>query len=218
MEMILINRDKLKIILLPSDLEVYDITIDMLDYGNTETKRMLWDILNKAKHSIGFEPDGHRIFVQLYQDKNGGCELFVTKIGLSESSICDIFSSSDTESYKDDENELYGLDDETDPEIDTFDKDICVKMFEMVSLSALSDVCRRLKSIPYSGVGSVYILNGKFYLLLSSSTPDINFPIDELSFISEYGNIIISNELMFKIYEFGSLICDSDAINIFSKI
>lgn len=63
MEMILISANKLKISLSATELERFELTTDMLDYGNTETKKMLWDILSRAKHSIGFNPDPNFFFL-----------------------------------------------------------------------------------------------------------------------------------------------------------
>ena len=82
MEIILISESKLKIALREEDLASFEIRADELDYSNTETKRMFWDLLTRAKHKTGFDTDGQRVLVQLYPSKDGGCEMFVTKIGL----------------------------------------------------------------------------------------------------------------------------------------
>lgn len=208
MEMLLISSNKLKIIISKNDLDSFDLTTDMLDYGNTETKRMLWDILNKAKHTVGFDPDGYRVFVQLYPSKDGSCELFVTKISTSESSICDVFS-----------NENYDFD-----EYDDFDNAEAngnstdnVIVYEMESLNALGNVCRRMSSLSFSEKSSVYIYNGKFYLIYTQSL-EFSYPLDELSFIGEYGSKCNSKELIFNMFEFGTLICEGNAVETFSKI
>ena len=82
MEIILISECKLKIALREEDLAAFEIRADELDYSNTETKRMFWDLLTRAKQKTGFDTDGQRVLVQLYPSKDGGCEMFVTKIGL----------------------------------------------------------------------------------------------------------------------------------------
>ena len=85
MEFILINENKIKVMLSACDLEEFEIEAEELDYANTDTKRMLWDILSRAKHSTGFDTDGQRVLVQLYPSRHGGCEMFVTKIGMLSS-------------------------------------------------------------------------------------------------------------------------------------
>ena len=78
----MISDCKLKVMLGEDDLKQFEIKAEQLDYSNTETKRMFWDILNRAKHQTGFDTDGQRVLVPLYPSKQGGCEMFVTKIGL----------------------------------------------------------------------------------------------------------------------------------------
>ena len=212
MEMILISTNKLKIILTKEEITSFDLTTDMLDYGNTETKRMLWDILSKAKRSVGFDPDGYRVFVQLFPSKDGACELFITKIVTSDTSIYDVFASEQTE-YK----EEYESDNEYDLYEDIGDKTTTV-IFAMDSLDALSASCRRLLDTSFSGESSVYIFNGTFYLLLFFDQPYIYYPCDEFSFLIEYGTQIHSNELLMNVYEFGASICDKNAITKLAEL
>lgn len=87
MEFILINENKIKVMLSEEDLDEFEIDAEEMDYSNTETKRMFWDILSRAKHSTGFDTDGQRVLVQLYPSRKGGCEMFVTKIGLLSDSF-----------------------------------------------------------------------------------------------------------------------------------
>ena len=81
MEFILIGDGKIKVSLTKEDLEEFELSADELDYANTETKRMFWDVLSRAKARTGFDTDGEKVLVQLYPSRDGGCEIFVTKIG-----------------------------------------------------------------------------------------------------------------------------------------
>jgi len=80
MELILINNSKLKVMLTPADMESYAITCDTIDYENTETRRAFWNILDEAKHKTGFDAASDRVFIQVYPSRNGGCEMYVTKL------------------------------------------------------------------------------------------------------------------------------------------
>ena len=88
----------------------------------------------------------------------------------------------------------------------------------MYSLGALTEACRRLTERNLSLDGRVYILNDSYYFIILCSDNGFSYPLDDLSLISEYGALDTSEDLLFKIYEFGKLICDKDAIKIFSEL
>ena len=90
MELILINNQKLKIMLSKDDMRDYDISCDSVDYSNTETRRAFWSILDEAKHRTGFDAASARIYIQLYPSKSGGCELYVTKLSSSPTESCPV--------------------------------------------------------------------------------------------------------------------------------
>jgi len=81
MELILISESKLKIMLSAADMNYYELNTETIDYDNTETRKAFWDILDEAKHRTGFDAASDRVFIQVYPSKEGGCELFVTKLG-----------------------------------------------------------------------------------------------------------------------------------------
>ena len=91
MELIVINDSKLKIMLSPDDMRDFDLDCDSVDYSSTETRRAFWSILDEAKHRTGFDAASQRIYIQLYPSRQGGCEMYVTKIGSAKSSAtcCD---------------------------------------------------------------------------------------------------------------------------------
>lgn len=83
MDLILISDEKLKIILSEEDLKEFNIDIETLDYSNVSTKRVFWDILDKAKETAGFDADKSKLYVQVFPSSDGGCEMFVTKFSQS---------------------------------------------------------------------------------------------------------------------------------------
>lgn len=84
MDMILISNQKLKIMLSPDDMNEYEISCETIDYDNTETRRVLWNILDLAKHKTGFDAAHEKVYIQVYPSRGGGCELFVTKLSEGE--------------------------------------------------------------------------------------------------------------------------------------
>ncbi len=83
MDLILISEEKLKIILTENDLQEMNIDIERLDYSNVSTKRVFWEILDRAKETAGFDAAKSKLYVQVFPSSDGGCEMFVTKFSSS---------------------------------------------------------------------------------------------------------------------------------------
>ena len=205
MEIIMINENKLKVMLCKEDLCHFELSPEQLDYSNTETKRMFWDVLSRAKHQTGFDTDGQRVLVQLYPSKEGGCEMFVTKIGVLRDN-----SNENIKTYTKEKKQTV---------LTNSKKDFSYSAFRFDDTESMLEVCRRLASIGYIGESSAYFCeNGKKYLLLSDIDFDEFAPPDEFSFISEYGDFENSKRLRYYLSEHGKTICEYDAVSTLSKL
>ena len=207
MEIIMISNSKLKVMLCEEDLKQFELKAEQLDYSNTDTKRMFWDILSKAKHQTGFDTDGQRVLVQLYPSKEGGCEMFVTKIGALST------PEQPKKSSKKDKN---------DHDFDcssNIRRNITYNAFSFKSTEDMLNVCRRLDAMGYIGESSAYINeNGKMFLFLSDVNFDEFTPLDEFAFILEYATLEnISNTALY-FSEHGKQICERDAVSILSGL
>lgn len=80
MEIIRINDSKIKVTLNDDDMDKYDLSADAMDYDNTETRRVIWQILDEAKHRTGFDAARDRVLIQAYPGRRGGCEIYVTQL------------------------------------------------------------------------------------------------------------------------------------------
>lgn len=80
MELIRISQDKIKISLTKSDLDAYDISVDSIDYQTEQTRNVFKELFGKAKNQTGFDADGEKVFVQIYTARDGGCEIFISKL------------------------------------------------------------------------------------------------------------------------------------------
>jgi len=148
MEMILISSNKLKIMLDREDMESYSLSCDTIDYDNTETRRAFWNILDDAKHKTGFDAASDRVFIQVYPSKNGGCEMFVTKVreggkSRSDRNVSCLVSKNGAE--------------RTD------------RIYAFSRLSDMMIVCRRLKNSGFSDISRAYAareLPERYFLLL----------------------------------------------------
>lgn len=211
MEFILINENKIKVMLTEQDLKDFEIDAEDLDYSNTDTKRMFWDILSRAKHSTGFDTDGQKVLVQLYPSRHGGCELFVTKIGeLCPADDGCMLSSKPGEPHTEKRASKLRLKTQIEK------KDSSVFLFE--SLSDLLCVCRHLESLGYDSQSSAYIDRDKrYYLFLEGIDTSGYIPLDIYSFICEFGILENVKSSLCYLGEYGQSIAKDNAVSLLSR-
>ena len=82
MEVLKISDSKLKIMLTKADMQKYGLHADKVDYNDAPTRRSFFRILDSIKSTHGFDTEGDKVLIQFYPSRDGGCELFVTKLGL----------------------------------------------------------------------------------------------------------------------------------------
>ena len=93
MEFLLITDAKLKIVLDAEDMKKYKLEAST-EQGTT-ARKALWRVLDIAKEEVGFDPAGDKVLVQFYPVKAGGCEVFVTKLGVLPPSSAKLVSRSE---------------------------------------------------------------------------------------------------------------------------
>ena len=82
MEWIHISKNKLKVMLTAEDARRYELNCESTDYADSITRAAFRDILTDVRTASGFDATEDKVYIQMYPSKEGGCELFVTKIGL----------------------------------------------------------------------------------------------------------------------------------------
>lgn len=212
MEIITISEEKIKIMLNADDLKSFDLNASSIDYSNTETKRMFWDILSRAKRTVGFDTDGHRVLVQLYPSRCGGCEMFVTRLSELNKS-CD---ESDGD-FPQIEPVINRLPQKKKIRCESTEQKSGVFAFE--DMESLLSVCRRLSNIGYNGESEAYFGDDKrSYLFLSDLEPCVYLPLDEFSFITEYGTEENEEATRSFVSEHASEICARHAVEVLSRL
>ena len=203
----MINNNKLKVMLCEEDLRQFELKAEQLDYSNTETKRMFWDVLSQAKRKTGFDTDGQRVLVHLYPSKEGGCEMFVTKVG--------VFPV-DEEKCKSKTSEKVCF---TQVNKKITKKTLSFTVFRFDEISSMIEVCKKLTHIGYIGESSAYAsANGDCYLFLSElDYSEFSIP-NEFSFICEYGSYEESKMIKYYLLEHGKSICNSNAVANLSNL
>ena len=86
MELIVINENKLKIMMNENDMHYYGLDENEFHCSIINTREILEKILRNSPIKTGFEDvlSTDKILMQLYPEKNGGCELYITKIAFDE--------------------------------------------------------------------------------------------------------------------------------------
>ena len=199
MEYIQINDSKLKIICDKEDLYPYGISADALEYGDADTRKFLEDIFEHAKTALGFETKHHRILVQLYPSSDGGCEIFIHRLGALNK--------------EPDENEKTKK--QSAPKK-------CEKIFFFNKLDSLLEVCNRLSIKDFDGKSAVYYVADKGYFLSIELFCDLDeykiFMLDEYSFILEYGEPENAALHLPYLKEHAKCLCRENAVETLGKI
>ena len=84
MEIIKISQSELKVMMTSEDMQRYDLDCDTLGDDPEESRKALKCILREAKAEKGFSAAGERLLVRVFPSRDGGCEMFVTKLGAGE--------------------------------------------------------------------------------------------------------------------------------------
>ncbi len=110
MELIQISESKLKIMLSDRDMAKYALDALDDDPSREDTRRALRLMLSDLREMSGFDTSGERIFVQMYPSRDGGCEVFVTKLGAEKGDLTTVGSPAGTDVRKIPTACAYGFD------------------------------------------------------------------------------------------------------------
>ena len=193
MELILINDKKLKIMLTPEDMKEYELDCETVDYTQTETRRAFWNILDEAKHQTGFDAASERVYIQLYPSRTGGCEMYVTKVGLLPTGVR---SSQKGMLRIAQERKL---------------------AYSFSDMDRLLRVCRQLDGADCIGGSRAYIDDAGICYLCISGVRGFGIP-ERLGFVSEFGTPEDPERLSGYIGEHCRCICEGDAIKTLAPL
>lgn len=107
MEFLVISESKLKIIMTPDDAKKYEFSPALANYDSPDARKILWRIIDEATDTVGFDPKGDKILIQLYPSRDGGAEIFVTKLGALKSYAAKLVSHSENVTMLSREMNLY---------------------------------------------------------------------------------------------------------------
>ncbi len=80
LDFLLVSDRKLKVTLTKEDAEALNFSVADADYDTAENRRTFRKILDEAKDAVGFSSKGDKILIQFYPSRDGGCEIFITRL------------------------------------------------------------------------------------------------------------------------------------------
>ena len=236
MELIVISKSKLKIMLTAPDMVRYRLETARMDCADAHTRAAFRHIFDDARAEIGFDTEGERLFVQLYASREGGCEIFVTKLGRREEDFSATVDSWERAAWDPTESApLAVMSDSLSEGERALLQQVCrydyVEEKEMgraeiyrvaLLFSELADLqaaCRRILHDGYHGWSAVYIVEfaggeSSWYLLLDLPETGASDCPPSFSYLTEYGQSVDCDRLDLYLSEHGRLIRTPDGVEV----
>ncbi len=168
-----------------SDMTELDITYDEMDYGNIETRRVIWTILDRARRTLSrdIDPSG-KLLIETVPTPEGGCVLCFTVMQKEPGQLL-------RQMLRIRKERLW-----------------CVYRF--TDLDALTNCAETMRAmIPDLPRTELYLWQDAYYLLLSGLLP----PRGCKNILSEYGTLCPEGSVSLPVLrEHGKLLADGDAI------
>lgn len=203
MELIRISDNKLKIMLTPVDMRQFELNTDNFYDDGEQMHRSFRLLLDEVKRQSGFEADDHRISVQYFPSREGGCEMFISNLsGEREHASCALTPA-------------LGM----QPATRTRGSFCRSFAYRFEGLDELLSVCRRLLPMDYISASSAWRDNvGRYYLFISTFAASPFATPEELYFVVEYGSVENAAQLRLYLSEHGAVVCAEDAVGTLGAI
>ena len=194
-EFLLIGEAKLKIVIDDEELKKYKIDSVSAGGCGSGVRRSFWKILDRAKSEVGFDPKGDKVLVQFYPMSCGGCEVFVTKLGILPESSARVVAKSDKIAMLSKKKAVYAFD----------------------NLENLLGAVRAIAAKSDGEVleSDVYFSDGKFYLAIDEyekGGEEAEFPA-----VTEFG-ITVPRDGAHYVFEHAKRLTHGDGIEVFKKL
>ncbi len=248
MELIIISASKLKIMLTPPDMQYYELPAEPISCIDDQTRRAFRHIFDDAKSQVGFETEGEKLFVQLYASRDGGCEIFVSKLGeepatesfaptstpVERSSACEDSCLTPAEQellrrvLEEHDDPPSPINDDMDTSINSVNalstpsRQLHKVIVSLTDMASLLGLCRRLLSLGYDQDSYVYIeidtATTMYHLFLD--VPDGGFYLlpESYAFLKEYGQVRESGQTELYLSEHGKLLCPCNAVGVLGAL
>ena len=209
MELIRISNDKIKIMLTPTDMCHFELNADSIGEDNEQTKRAFRLLMHEIEKQTGIEAEDTGLSVQYFPSREGGCEMFVTRL---HAPAFKLGGSQESGARSERALQVRPLGrSET-----LFHRDLAYRFEQLEDLLA---VCKRLFEVGYIGDSSAFLDEGRhYYLFLALSCPSPFSIPEEFGFLGEYGSPENASLLRLYLREHGKPLCDFEAVKQLSAL
>ena len=203
MELIRISEGKLKIMLTPMDMRQFELSTDNFCDDSEQMHRSFRLLLEEVRRRSGFEADDHRISVQYFPSREGGCEMFISNLsGEKDRVTCALTPSQGIQ-----------------PTTRTRGSFCRSFAYRFEGVDELLSVCRRLLPMDYISASSAYRDDaGRYYLFINTFAASPFATPEELYFVVEYGSVENAAQLRLYLAEHGAVVCAEDAVGTLGAI
>ena len=203
MELIRISEGKLKIMLTPMDMRQFELNNDNFYDDSEKMHRSFRLLLDEVRRQSGFEADDHRISVQYFPSREGGCEMFISNLsGDRDRTTCALTPAQGMQ-----------------PATRTRGSFCRSFAYRFEGLGELLSVCRRLLPMDYINNSSAYRDDaGRYYLFINTFAASPFATPEELYFVVEYGKMENAAQLRLYLAEHGAVVCAENAVGTLGAI
>lgn len=194
LELIMINSEKIKIMLTREDMTKYNIHMYSLGHTGSAIKEAFGEVLSDIKTRTGFDTLSSKTILQVYPSRDGGCEVYITRL------------KNDLKLKNGEKHECAGQ-----------STNITVKrwlekvIFSFEKLTDTIDACRLLYLSGYDKSSSLYLCDDTYYLFLETEIkPKGRY--DELTSLCDFGKRLECKITQAFICEHGELIVPDRAV------
>ena len=205
MELIRISDHKLKIMLTPTDMRQFELNADTFGEDSAQMHRTFRLLLREIRKQTDFDADDTSISVQYFPSREGGCEMFISRLVASE----EVTRTASLPCVR-----------RTHPlptcTASTFSREL---VYRFADLQTLLSVCKRLDTLGGTGESRAFRdERGAYFLFLSVSTSSPFTIPDELFFLTEYGSIENCGIQKTYLREHGHEISANDAVHRLAEL
>lgn len=165
------SRRGVVVTLSPPDFKELEISRAEILKRSTGARRALWQILDRVRAETGFDASAGKSEIVMFEDKGGGCELFISK-------KTDIGKGGKVGCIR--ENYRFA------PEKT---EKACAVSYRFDGLEMMAGACRQLLARGFDGEsGAYYDDGGKYFLIVGGADkPSSSRLVRQFSFLSEFG-------------------------------
>jgi len=200
MEHILISPGKLKLMLTQRDMLHYELT-QAVESGTVDTTEANFrELLTDAGRISGFDAGHDRLFVQLYPSRDGGAEVYITRLGCQSETAADSVKTKEKK---------FGQ----------------ITLTQLAAFDTMEDLlrcCHAMMTAVGKAESCAYTVDNRYFLVIRETLAYrayLDRPDDHPTarIIGEYGQNL-SDRFISYLYEHGEVFCGKNAIATLGKL